>query len=164
MKQNGVLIRFGIGLGLLLSALSISFASDEPELTMAVRNQDVTQVQKLLSQGVDVEERDEGIQQTALMRAAQVGDDRIVQILLARHADINARDDAGNTALFYAVERGDTQLARILVSYGADPNMRNAQGNTALTLARKRGSHPLLSALKQQKDRNGKRVAQIAHR
>ena len=155
MKTNSVRKRFGIGLGLLLSALSVASASDEPELTMAVRNRDVAQVERLLSQGVDIEERDEGIQQTALMRAAQVSDVRMVQILLAHRASVDAQDDEGNTALFYAVQRGDMQIVRVLVNSGADPRLRNTQGVSASTLARKRGSYSLIATLKKQQHHQG---------
>src|SRR5690242_1307865 len=103
MRTIGVLTRFFIGLILVVGAVPIRAASVEPELTTAIRNKNIRQVQALLAQGANVDERDEGLEQTPLMWAAQGGEINVVQMLLARRADVNARDDEGNTALFFAV-------------------------------------------------------------
>lgn len=51
-----------------------------------------------------------------------------VKLLLAAHADVNARDDAGNTALMGAVLRGWNEMAKTLIAAGADPYAANNAG------------------------------------
>src|SRR5213078_3197119 len=67
----------------------------------------------------------------------------IAQLLLDRGAQVNARDNAGNTALFYAAYRQTsagpiptTELARLLLDHRADPNARDKSGHTPLMVAR----------------------------
>src|SRR5262245_55366800 len=147
MRGIGVWTRFLIVLVLGFGAVSICSASVEPELTMAVRDKNIGKVQTLLSRGVDVDERDEGGQQTPLMRAAQVGGPKIVRLLLAHRADVNARDDEGSTALTFAVKRGDITIARLLLERGADPYIEDARGDTVLTLAGRKGQKAMVTLL-----------------
>ena len=114
-------------------------ASVEPELTMAVRQKNVMRVQLLLASGVNVNERDEGAEQTPLMRAVQVKDLSLVQILLAHGAAVNAQDDTGKTALMFAVEKDDAEIVRLLLRKGADDAVRDAGAVTAADIARKHG-------------------------
>jgi ankyrin repeat protein len=51
-----------------------------------------------------------------------------VKLLIAAHADVNARDDAGNTALMGAVLRGWNDMAKVLIAAGADPYLPNNAG------------------------------------
>src|SRR5579871_491466 len=114
---------------------SMCRASVEPELTMAIRHRNVQRVQILLSEGVDVNERDEGEEQTPLMRAVQVGDMTLVKMLIAHGADVRAQDDAGNTALMFAAQRGDYQIVQVLLENGADMSSRNVAGTWPVSLS-----------------------------
>ena len=98
---------------------SACHASVEPELTTAIRHKEFRLVQTLLSEGVNVNERDEADEQTPLMWAAQVGDMSIVHILLHYKVDVNAIDDSGNSALALALRKGHTAIARLLMQKGA---------------------------------------------
>jgi ankyrin repeat protein len=118
---------------------AICNASTESRLAMAIRHRDLPVVMSLLRDGVNVNERDEGVEQTPLMRAALAGDPQIAEALLKHGADVNAQDDEGNTALMLAANSGATRVAELLLQYGATPNSRNAGGATALSLARSRG-------------------------
>ena len=95
-------------------------------------------VQLLLSEGVGVDERDEGAQQTPLMRAAQMGDTTIAQTLLAHGAAVNAQDNFGHTALMFAAEQGHADLVSLLLRSGAKPGLRDREGETALTFAQQK--------------------------
>ena len=112
---------------LLLGAMAICicagpcFATTEPELTTAIRHKSVQHVQTLLSEGVNVNERDEGAEQTPLMWAVQTGQAGVVRTLLRYHANVNLRDDAGNTALAIARDRGFATIERLLIENGARP-------------------------------------------
>lgn len=57
---------------------------------------------------------------TTLHLAAMKGYLPIVQMLLERGIDINARDNNGWTALHLAAERGQQQVVKLLLDRGAD--------------------------------------------
>lgn len=82
---------------------------------------------------------DPGTLQTPLQAAAEICDVRMLAMLLARGAAINARDHAGWTTLHYAVSAGAEQTAterretvQFLLAHGADVNAKNAEGQTPL--------------------------------
>jgi ankyrin repeat protein len=51
------------------------------------------------------------------------------------HADVNARDNEGNTALHNAAARGDVDMIKYLVSKGADVTVVNREGKTTADMA-----------------------------
>jgi len=75
--------------------------------------------------------------ETSLMRAAGDGNDKLVNQLLAAGADVNARDQRGESALMYACLHGksDVLLIRDLLAAGADVNATDRWGRTALYFA-----------------------------
>ncbi|KAL3429981.1 ankyrin repeat-containing domain protein [Aspergillus tetrazonus] len=73
--------------------------------------------------------------QTPVSHAAEMGHQKIVQILLDQEADINAPDRFGKTPLMYALESNNLDMMSLLLSRGANPNYFNHEGETPLTLA-----------------------------
>jgi hypothetical protein len=71
----------------------------------------------------------------ALTDAVQTGDTSTVQRLLAQGADVNERDQAGNSVLSRAAYAGYMEIARLLVDKGANLDSRNSMGETALMFA-----------------------------
>uniref|UniRef100_A0A0G4GTF0 Uncharacterized protein n=1 Tax=Chromera velia CCMP2878 TaxID=1169474 RepID=A0A0G4GTF0_9ALVE len=57
---------------------------------------------------------------------------QVVETLLNRGADINARTAGGDTTLILAAFRGCVKVAELLVQRGADVHARDSQGMTAL--------------------------------
>jgi ankyrin repeat protein len=51
------------------------------------------------------------------------------------HADVNARDNNGNTPLHHAAARGDNEMILYLVSKGADVKAVNRRGQTTVDMA-----------------------------
>jgi len=84
-----------------------------------------------------------------LIRAVSRGDTPTARALLARGADVQARDANGRTALMYAAENGDPTSVQALLTNGADVNARDGKGWTALTYAAENGDlstvHTLLA-------------------
>ena len=58
-------------------------------------------------------------QSTQLREAARNGDDEAVRALLAAGADVDAKDNDGNTPLFLAVEQDHAIVADMLRAHGA---------------------------------------------
>jgi len=105
----------------------------------------------LLEYGANVNDTDKNGQtplihaaQTALGAEEQEKDDwdrytEVVRLLLANHADLEAKDDAGLTALAYAIHDGNVGAARLLLANHADLDAKDQFGNTALWNAASRG-------------------------
>ncbi len=75
------------------------------------------------------------------LHAALAGkkDRGLVEMLVERGADVNARGASGVTPLHLAASRGDGELCEMLISKGADPAARMDDGTTAEAIAAKRG-------------------------
>ncbi|KAJ4432070.1 hypothetical protein ANN_20684 [Periplaneta americana] len=77
---------------------------------------------------------------TMLHEAAEHGQLKLVQFLVERGADIEARDDEYNrTALMWAAERGELPVIKFLIDKQADINTHDKWSNTALQLASQNG-------------------------
>lgn len=85
---------------------------------------DVTQPPHTWNEGTD-----------ALIEAAAVGTDHLLDDLIARGADIHHQDDSGSTALHHAAANGNLHAVDALVAAGADRDLVNRQGFTPHMLA-----------------------------
>src|SRR5258706_6151349 len=72
-----------------------------------------------------------------MMAAMRDGGSEIVALLLAKGADVNAKDSRGYTALSLAAEAGDAESMRLLIAKGADVHSLNQQGESMLIHASK---------------------------
>jgi len=91
-------------------------------------------------QGADVNakrkgDHSEGDHSTVLMLAVSVGYSDIVSLLLAKGADVNARDIDGHTALMTAAMLAPADVVSQLLAKGADVNAKSNNGETALMRA-----------------------------
>lgn len=94
---------------------------------------------------------------TALHYAAERGNTKIVQLLVENGADINAKNDFGNTPLLLAINFSMKDTVVYLLANGADVNVRNKDGAGAIAHADKRLASPLtLEILKIVKDAGAK--------
>ena len=69
---------------------------------------------------------------TLLLIAAEHGHKEIVELLLKRDAEADARDSGGGTALMVAAAKGHERVAEMLLRHGAGINLQNSLGGTAL--------------------------------
>ena len=110
-------------------------------------------VKALLDVGADVDVKDDHYGNTALMYAAMYsGDDtlqdlrngfvdmvknsEIVRALIEAGADVNVKNNRGNTALMYeAMSRKNPEIVKVLLEAGAEVNAENDSGYTALMYA-----------------------------
>uniref|UniRef100_A0A8C9V800 Ankyrin repeat domain 6b n=1 Tax=Scleropages formosus TaxID=113540 RepID=A0A8C9V800_SCLFO len=82
--------------------------------------------------------RSEGMKegdQTALHRAAVVGNNDIISALIQEGCALDRQDKAGNTALHLSCQNGHTQSSRILLLGGSRPDSKNNLGDTCLHVA-----------------------------
>jgi len=96
---------------------------------------DIDAVKRFLSEGCDVNSRD-SLGLTPLHLAAMHGHTDIMELLIAKGADLEARDQHwGNTPLLHATPYGRTEAVRLLLEKGANIEARDGHGLTPLCLS-----------------------------
>ena len=134
-------------------------------LHVAVRNGRLAITRLLLKQGVDVDKED-ARGHTPIYHAIYTANPRIADLLLqagaklhatsmlielahqgireresvrylVEHgADLEAKDEKGDTPLLIAIRQGNHKLAKHLVNFGADVTVTDSNGQTALQIAK----------------------------
>lgn len=84
---------------------------------------------------------------TALMKAAQDGEDKELKSLIESGANLNDVDRYGWTALNYALAAQDSSKVRLLVNSGADVNTKDRRGITPLMWAALSGRTEMVKLL-----------------
>jgi outer membrane biosynthesis protein TonB len=74
-----------------------------------------------------------------LTQAVTSGEAKAVSAALANGADVDERNNGGQTALILAVIFGHTHLVQLLVNAGANPRLRDNLGLDAIEWAKRRG-------------------------
>ena len=101
------------------------------QLFQAIQEASPARIEALLSEGADVNARDNnGL--TPLMVVAFLGRVDIVRLLLQKGADVNARDLQGEGALIKASAAGREKIVRLLLEKGADVNAKELLGINSL--------------------------------
>lgn len=124
------------------SLLDSRTADGYPALGLAIffRHPEVARL--LIERGADVNAPAENAQRVAPLHAAAAVQDRATtELLLARGADPNAKQQLDYTPLHGAASRGDVELAKLLLAHGADREAKGTDGLTPADIARKYG-HP----------------------
>jgi ankyrin len=131
-----------------------------PPIVLAARAGSADTVSVLVAHGADVNAREPGADQTALMWAVSEHHPDVVRVLLSHGADVQARtrtskvhvnrggaigsferpvpdevERGGSTPLLFAARVGDLESARLLIDAGALVNDKQADGASALLVA-----------------------------
>ena len=124
-------------------------AEDEQQntaLMIAVAGDDLEMIKLLIGSGALVKASGSKKAHDVLHTAAYHSNNfETVKMLLKAGADINGRDEVGNTPLLYAVWRANSkntgaekmpELITLFLSLGADPNAKNERGITPLSVVK----------------------------
>ncbi len=90
-----------------------------------------SELKQIIARGYDINMTDED-GETPLMRAAERGNLKAVDVLLKAGAKVNMQDKDGKTALMEAADDGHNAVVQRLIEAGADINAKDEDGETAL--------------------------------
>jgi ankyrin repeat protein len=119
----------------------------KPPIIIAAVSDQKTMVELLLNRGADVDARENGSGDTALITAIRSGYLSVVQVLLAHHADVNAKSPSDITPLHLAAQKGYADIAGLLITNGADVNAADNNGYTPLYGAASAGNIAAMEVL-----------------
>ncbi len=140
-----------------------------PLLHRAVEAGQEDQVEELLKQDIDVNERAEA-GWTALLYASAQGYPRIVRLLLDAGANPNVGNVNRITPLMYGARYGNIEVCKLLLEHGANTDLQDIYGGTALMVATAYGHADVADKLLDAganisiKDDNGMTALDIAHK
>ena len=92
-------------------------------------------VKQHLAAGTDLSAKNGDYQWTPLHAAASKGHKDIVELIIAKAADVNAINIFGETPLHRASLSGYEEVIELLITNGADVNVQDKQGSTSLDWA-----------------------------
>jgi len=128
------------------AASSVSAATADSRIAMAMKNRDAAAVRSLLKQRADVNAPDvEGM--TALHWAAHWDDLATAKVLLRAGANAKAANRYGVTPLHEASTLGNVAMIEALLKAGADPNAAFGEGETPLMTAARTGNVDVVKML-----------------
>ncbi len=104
------------------------------EFLQALWQEDLARVEKMLQAGFDPNAQT-SVGNRPLLIAAKKRNPRLLEILIANGAKVDAPDRNGLTPLMAAASMGLDQNVRVLISAGAKVNARDEKGSTALIWA-----------------------------
>jgi ankyrin repeat protein len=122
---------------------SIDFGSSEglsaPTIVRAAQSGSRMEIELLLEQRANIEERHEQSQRTALAVASHCGNDDAVSVLLRHGARVDVLDASSMTPLHLGASRGHYRVIRYLLDEHADVDALGPENKTPLRLAADNG-------------------------
>ena len=85
---------------------------------------DLAKVKAFIQEGIDVNTKVHGC--TPLHCAARYGHKEVAQLLIAKGADVNAKDTRGRTPIDLAINQGRKEIAKLLLSKSGDVSLHTA--------------------------------------
>ncbi len=116
------------------------------ELYVALTDDDMEEVKKLIGQGNDIQRTTEGEKWSYLHKVCMSDDNptKSVQFLIEQGLDVNAVDSYGRTPLIWAAEQGNIEAMKLLLDNGAIKTLEHcdANGTNALRININRNPFP----------------------
>lgn len=125
----------------------VAMVSPNQPLVEAAFNDDLDKLTEELAKNPDANVRDRATGYNALECAVRNANREIVQLLLSAKADVNSRDQSGQTPLMMMNEQATSDLVWDLVNRGAKVNRKDNDGETALMAAAGINNTEVLKAL-----------------
>ena len=132
--------------------LNVRNRNGETALSMAAFTGQMNYVQRLVEAGAEVD----FYGWAPLLYAAYNGHTAVVEYLLKRGADINAKTENGLTALFFAARFGHIEIIKVLLKNEADPTVVSENMETAVDWALKSENTDIADLLRAAGGRSGK--------
>lgn len=121
----------------------------EPSYLLSVVEEGKTEVLQNLLAGFRTNLNVGDYSKTLLMVASQRGYVDIVNLLLSKGADVNAKEkECGYTALMYAIEFGHIKTVETLLDRGVDVSKQGRRGRDALELAEEEGNKNIVELIR----------------
>jgi ankyrin repeat protein len=115
--------------------------------------------QALATKGVKVNAKEATFGMTALHIAASKGYKPLVEALLARGSDVEAREETGRTALHAASFRGQLEIVELLIEKGAKINATTNDAKTPLDWAILNNKTNVANFIREKGGKSGKDLA-----
>ena len=118
----------------------LDYSDNKSMLIEAIKRGNINAVSNLAFVfGMDLDTQDGNTRDIPLILATKLDNEIIVRILIDAGANVDIKDDNGNTALMISSSKGNENITRILIDAGADMNIKNNERNNALILATNNG-------------------------
>lgn len=92
-------------------------------------------IQSLLDKNANINAKDSKTGATPLFAAIEGGDADVIKVFLSKGANVNAKNDDGDTLLFRAVSKQNQEVIKLLLDQGSDINAKDVNGETVLMKA-----------------------------
>jgi len=116
----------------------------------AARNGSVETLKSRMNDNPNVVFSKDDYGKTALHYAAEFGQKKIAELLLANKAEVDPTTNLGVTPLHMAASNGQKDIVRLLLLMGANVNEKSCPGQTALGYALARGHKDVVTLLRKQ--------------
>ena len=138
----------------------------DPALYTAVRGGKLNELKRLLEQEKkDINSAHPDTGNTALHGAVTLGMDPIIEYLVEKGADLNAKNRRGQSPLHICIEKRNDKMTEKLIEAGADVYLEDNLGVTPFQVAGKVANYQLqlkefLTFLKKKRDEEGQKMLQ----
>ncbi|MBN1973100.1 MAG: ankyrin repeat domain-containing protein [Sedimentisphaerales bacterium] len=111
-----------------------------PSFVQIISESTPQQIQELLQNNMmDVNTKINDLDWTPLHAAVRFGRKDVIDLILDKQPDLNARDKLGQTPLYLAIETGNKEIVETLISRGVNVNIATNNGDNPLSMAEKIG-------------------------
>lgn len=116
------------------------------ELFEAINNNSYSNAVDLVQKGANVNAVN-NINKTALRLAIEIGDEKIIELLIKNNANVNENISSGFTLLNYAIQMRSSEVIKLLLDNNALHNTIDGSGSTPLHHAVEMGSLDIVKEL-----------------